>query len=331
MGNHPVQPPKLSLTIWHPQPNCSSSSSNDLDSVMVSTRTTSTADAEQLQQQLAELEQRVASKDALIAQLRKKSAGSKGASNSNSSRGGKGSAKQQKRQHVDDTCALDKDEVLDDIFSFVGCKEWAFVAGVCRRWRGRYFSMCVKAARAEGPDVHPCNTSYRSTWASRARFALALEYGMSVVTEADSDSDSDSNDNMFDDVPVYSSEPIDVLTLARQHGAEWHKHMTTDAAFYGNARLLQWLILSGCPWSVPATATEAIRSHRSRNMHDWLESSIIKPADKALSSMLMWEAAFASNAGVLNLFRRNGADWPDSFIVGRLHLSVIEPTRSSRV
>jgi hypothetical protein len=185
-----------------------------------------TADAEQLQQQLAALEKRVASKDALIAQLRKKSAGTTSSSSRSKRKSGKDSVKQQK---LDDTCAIDKDEVLDEIFSFVGCKEWAFVAGVCRRWRGRYFNMCVRAARAEGADVHPSKTSRRSTWATRARFALALEYGMAVVPEADSDSDSDSSDDdadnscdyeKFDQFPLFSSEPIEVLTLASKHGAQ---------------------------------------------------------------------------------------------------------------
>jgi hypothetical protein len=91
---------------------------------MVSTRKAPAANAEQLQQRLAALEKRVASKDALISQLRKKSANSKSTSGSSKSRSGKDSAKQQK---LDDTCALDEDEVLDEIFSFVGGKE----VGLC--------------------------------------------------------------------------------------------------------------------------------------------------------------------------------------------------------
>eukprot|EP00953_Heterococcus_sp_UTEX-ZZ885_P023921 13117-Heterococcus_DN1.PRE.2 len=284
---------------------------------MVTTRKAPTANAEKLQQQLAALEKRVASKDALISQLRKKSANSKSTSGSSKSRSG--SAKQQK---VDDTCALDKNEVLDEIFSFVGGKEWAFVAGVCRRWRGRYFSMCVKAARAEGAHVHPFNTSYRSTWATRARFALALEYGMPVVAEADSDSDSDSADsdndedddcNMFHQLSLFSSEPVEVMTLARKHGAVWHPNLVNDAAYYGDATLMQWLIASGCPWDLYATAVNAIRSCDIEN-HDWLESSIIKPADDAMLSKLMCEAGFAGNVGVLHLLRSNGAVWPESFL-----------------
>jgi hypothetical protein len=206
--------------------------------------------------------------------------------------------------------------------ALLAAKKWAFVAGVCRRWRGRYFSKCVKAARAEGAHVHPLNTSYRSTWATRARFALALEYGMPVVAEAGSDSDTSDNDeeedddndcNMFHQLPLFSSEPIEVMTLARKHGAVWHPNMVNDAAYYGDATLMQWLIASGCPWDPYDTAVNAIRSCNSEK-HNWLESSIMKPADDAMLSKLMCEAGFAGNVDVLQLLLSNGAVWPESFL-----------------
>eukprot|EP00953_Heterococcus_sp_UTEX-ZZ885_P018998 10612-Heterococcus_DN1.PRE.1 len=171
---------------------------------MASSTKGATSEAQHLKQQLAALEKRVASKNSLIVELRKQSADSKSKSSSKSKSKSKSSKDSAKQQKLDVSCALDKDEILDEIFSFVGCKEWAFVAGVCRRWRGRYFSMCVKAARAKGADVYLYQTSYRSTWATRARFALALEYGMPVVPEAtiqlvdsenENDDDNDDNDS----------------------------------------------------------------------------------------------------------------------------------------
>jgi hypothetical protein len=121
---------------------------------MASSTRRATSEAEQLKQQLAALEKLVASKNSLIVELRKQSADSKSKSSSKSKSKSKSNKESSKQQKLDDSCALDKDEVLDEIFSFIGCKEWAYVAGVCRRWRGSYFSMCVKAARAKGAGVH---------------------------------------------------------------------------------------------------------------------------------------------------------------------------------
>jgi hypothetical protein len=49
---------------------------------------------------------------------------------------------------------LEKDEVLDEIFSYVGRKERLYVGGACRRWRGRYLSMCYKACASKDEHMH---------------------------------------------------------------------------------------------------------------------------------------------------------------------------------
>jgi hypothetical protein len=88
--------------------------------------------------------------------------------------------------------------------------------------------------------------------------------------------------------------------------------MAEDAAFYGNATLLQLLLTSGCPWDVFDIAADAIRSGDS-SMHEWLVSSIIRPASDAMLARLMNETGCAGNVSVLKLLRENGAVWPRSF------------------
>jgi hypothetical protein len=163
----------------------------------------------------------------------------------------------QKRARHYEGCTqpLEKNEVLDEIFGYVGRKEWLFVGAVCRRWRGRYLSMCYKA-RADKAE-HAFQTSHSSTFTTAARFLLALDNGLEMPDE---DEASDS----FDDLPKLSQQPIEVLTLARVHGAAWHEGLCEDAAFYGNLELLQWLHKSGCPWDVLNVATNAVRTRRGQ-------------------------------------------------------------------
>jgi hypothetical protein len=37
---------------------------------------------------------------------------------------------------LESTCPLDKDQLLDEVFSYVGAFEYIYVGGVCRRWKG---------------------------------------------------------------------------------------------------------------------------------------------------------------------------------------------------
>jgi hypothetical protein len=73
---------------------------------------------------------------------------------------------------------LERDDILDHIFGFVGVKEWLYVGGVCRRWRDRYLSMCYTARASK--DEHAFQTSYRCSFVTRARLRLAIGNGMQI-------------------------------------------------------------------------------------------------------------------------------------------------------
>jgi hypothetical protein len=44
---------------------------------------------------------------------------------------------------------LDKDEVLDNVFGYVGGGDHLYVGGVSRRWRGRYMQFCAHHGNEE--------------------------------------------------------------------------------------------------------------------------------------------------------------------------------------
>jgi hypothetical protein len=202
--------------------------------------------------------------------------------------------------------ALEKDEVLDEIFSFVGRKEWLYAGGLCRRWRGRYLSMCYKARASN--DEHALQTSHKSSFVTAARFSMALEAGLQMPDEGDAG-------DFFDDLPQLSQQPIEVLTLARVHGAAWHDHLCRDAAFYGDFELLKWLRASGCPWDAVDVAINAIRSIQGQHqlILPWLLSMVNEWSEEDKDE-LVFEAGVMQKTKALQLMLDVGAKWPTSFV-----------------
>jgi hypothetical protein len=66
-------------------------------------------------------------------------------------------------------CPLDKDEILDAVFGYVGLGEYYYVAGVSRRWRGRYIKLCY--SNADDDDDEKLWTAYDSTIVTAASAA----------------------------------------------------------------------------------------------------------------------------------------------------------------
>jgi hypothetical protein len=210
------------------------------------------------------------------------------------------SDREQKRARYAPECtlSLEKDEVLDDIFSFVGRKEWLYAGGVCRQWRGRYLSMCYKGRADE--DEHAFQTSHRSSFATAARFEMALENGLEMPDEGEAG-------RFFYDLPKISQQPIEVLTLARVRGAAWHRCYCRDAAFYGDLQLLKWLRKSGCPWDVADVAGHTIRSigqQRKLILH-WLLSVKKRLSQKDKNALLV-EAGIENSIAAAELLLANG-------------------------
>jgi F-box domain len=213
---------------------------------------------------------------------------------------------------------LEKDEVLDEIFSFVGRKEWLYAGCVCRRWRDRYLSMCYKA-RA-GNDEHAFQTSHKSSFVTAARFSLALDNGLQMPDERDAS-------KLFNGLPVLSQQPIQVLTLARVHGAAWHERLSLDAAYYGNVELLKWLHASGCPWNFVHVAMGAIACGRSdsADMLRWLLQTGMQ-LNQHDKNKLLFVAGVRGCVDSAEMLLQQGAEWPQSF-VGQLEECITSPDK----
>jgi hypothetical protein len=103
---------------------------------------------------------------------------------------------------------LDKDELLDTVFSYVGMGDYFFAAGVCRRWRGRYIKLCYKKAAAD--KVDKLCTTFRSALMTAARLQLAFNSGLEVEQLHD-------YEDLASDIAIYSLEPIEALTVAKTY------------------------------------------------------------------------------------------------------------------
>jgi hypothetical protein len=202
--------------------------------------------------------------------------------------------------------ALDKDEILDEIFSFVGVKEWLYVGAVCRRWRGRYLSMCYRARASK--EEHAFETSQKSSFVTAARFSMALDNGLTMP-------DASNAGDFFGSLSMLSEEPIAVLTLARVHGAAWHKHYCSRAAYSGDFELLKWLHKLGCPWTPLFVAINAIRSteRQYRLILPWL-FSIVDEWSQADTNTLLAEAGINDDLVAAGLLLARGAEWPDTIV-----------------
>jgi hypothetical protein len=73
---------------------------------------------------------------------------------------------------------LNRDEVLDQIFSYVGGGDHLFAAGVSRRWRDRYLRHCALHSTGKRDEVYV--TSHRHALLTERTLLLALNSGLSV-------------------------------------------------------------------------------------------------------------------------------------------------------
>jgi hypothetical protein len=235
---------------------------------------------------------------------------SSSSSNSSSSEcsGREAETQQHKRARVHVTeSALDHDDTLDHIFSFVGYKEWLYVGGLCRCWRDSYLrSMCCKDGASEGE--HAFQTSHRSSFVTAARFSMALANGLTLPGASKVFA-------FFDRLPALSQQPIEVLSQARVRGAAWQVGLCEDAAYFGNYELLKWLRLSGCPWDALDVAANAIRGERGelKVILPWVVSNA-EALSQEHKNELLREAGGVYNITALELLLQQGAEWPRSFV-----------------
>jgi hypothetical protein len=142
-----------------------------------------------------------------------------------------GSSKRQRPQ-FSSVVPLDKDDILDDVFSCVGGGDHLYIGGVSRRRRGRYIQYCARDSSAEinGKLV----TRHCNVLITESRLRLALSSGLIVQGW------TFDKQTYAQAICEYSLELEKVMTLLRVHGAPWSTEMCNGAAFCNKLALLQW-------------------------------------------------------------------------------------------
>jgi hypothetical protein len=215
-----------------------------------------------------------------------------------SSSGGSGS------RNTDTTGPLDKDDILDHVFGWVGGGDYLYVAGVSRRWRGRYMQHC--AHTTTGAHDKKLVTRYRSTIMSESRLQHAKATGF-IISDLNL-----STEKYALMICQHSLEPQQVITVLRLHGVPWNNIVCKKAAYLGNLHLLQWLHSNGCKWHEYSVLVNAGRSG-SVPMLEWLRT-VTKPWYKETSGDMLVDAASCGRMRAARWIKAQGASWPTSFV-----------------
>jgi hypothetical protein len=201
--------------------------------------------------------------------------------------------------------ALGRDDVLDDVFSFVGGGDHLYTGGVSRRWRSLYMQYCAQTNSAEVDKK--LVTRHRSVLMTESRLQLALSSGLSVEGWT---FDKQSHAEL---ICLYSVEPEKVLALLRVHGVPWSTLLCEGAAYYNKLTLLQWLLAHSCPWDIDNVLHRAsARGYVA--MLDWL-FTVTAPWSIHLNQALLSIAASLDRRAAMQWLTAHGADWPTSFSV----------------
>jgi hypothetical protein len=198
---------------------------------------------------------------------------------------------------------LDKDDILDQVFTYVGGGDHLYVGGVSRRWRGRYLQHCGHSTIAA--QDRKCLTRYRSSIMSESRLQYAKLKGFDV-TELDV-----TQHRCAELIRKYSLEPEQVITVLRGQGVPWDNVICRNAAFFGRLGLLQLLHSSNCQCTEFVVLLNASNSG-SVPMLQWL-ATVTNPWSLETTSKLIILAASCDRLAAVQWLRARGARWPDSF------------------
>jgi hypothetical protein len=197
--------------------------------------------------------------------------------------------------------------VLDHVFSFVGGGDYLNVAGVDRRWRGRYFRYCVLYGKSkQNKKYKKFVTRHRSTIMSESRLQHAKRSGF-CITKLDLTQDEDA-----EMICKLSLEPKQVVTVLRVHGVPWDDVICSSAALYRKLDMLQWLHSHDCQWDECAVLVNASRGG-SVAMLQWLTSVIKEPWSPTTLTTMLSAAASYGNLEAAQWLRAKGAPWPAAF------------------
>eukprot|EP00953_Heterococcus_sp_UTEX-ZZ885_P034106 17689-Heterococcus_DN1.PRE.1 len=202
---------------------------------------------------------------------------------------------------------LDKDDVLDVVFNYVGLGDFLYTGAVCRRWRGRCIKLCYEKA-AKG-QTEKLRSSYRSTLVTAARLQLALDSGLKMTK-------LQQHKYMFAvSVTKHSLDPICVLSLAKLYDMAWCTEQTSAAADMNTPQLLQWLHKCQCPWNVESVTATAVFSDNVEMLEfissaDGVGWANLKATMKLTD--LLWCAGRLQTLRAADWLHADGVQWPNN-------------------
>eukprot|EP00953_Heterococcus_sp_UTEX-ZZ885_P007507 4542-Heterococcus_DN1.PRE.2 len=193
---------------------------------------------------------------------------------------------------------LEREDLLDYIFSYVGVGDHLYICGVCRRWRDTYVQYCAKDGTTNELDKKFL-TTHRNVLVRESRLQLALSSGLTVTHWR------------FDTLQraklicKFSLEPEKVVALLRVHGVPWSSKLCNSAASSNKLALLQWLHSHSCPWEEHIVLHYASMGG-SAAMLQWL-SSVTEPLVPYEMQDLLADAGSVSNIAAAQWLRARGA------------------------
>jgi hypothetical protein len=213
-----------------------------------------------------------------------------------------------KRQRVRSSSAvaspLNKNEVIDQVFSFVGGGDHLYVGGVSRRWRGRYMQYCAKNTSC-AYDKKFC-TRQRSVLMTARRLLLAISSGLAVADWIF------SRWSQAELVCKFSLEPQQVITVLRLHGVPWSTALCDVAAEHNKLSLLQWLHASSCLWADFSLLMRASRGG-SVALLKWL-LTVTAPWLADYMKCMLERAGWGDHLAAAKWLRTQDVDWPSRFV-----------------
>lgn len=212
------------------------------------------------------------------------------------------------RQYCSPESPLKQNSVLQSVFSFVGKRDYTYVAGVCRLWRGRYMNF------SEGTH----ETHWSAAITTPQRLMLAFQQGLSLMM-------CDQMCTFLETVMTQGQEPMQNLLMCRAKGMAWHALTASAVAAFGDLSMMQQVIALGCPWKAWFVAHNVgwRPSHVAIPMLKWLHS---QPGWTLTASQRSFERAGVHGRIETIIWLRTelNAPWPQVFVSRQLRHSGLD-------
>eukprot|EP00953_Heterococcus_sp_UTEX-ZZ885_P008713 5189-Heterococcus_DN1.PRE.1 len=212
--------------------------------------------------------------------------------------------REQRARLCEELSPLDKDDVLDAIFSYEGFGDYIYTGAVSRRWNGRYIKLCYNKAAEVGQKDKLC-TLYKSVIITAARFQVAMDCGCDVAAMQKCTILSAAY------VVLRSLETKSVLTLNKRYDYKWNDQLTYYACSKRDLQLLKWLHAHRCPIDVEKSSFQSMY-HENIEMLEFLRCATPQWSYKHLQRLLYVAGRF-DHMKSANWLHSIDAPWPDSF------------------